>query len=170
AKILVVGGAEPLVVDWGLAIEIGKPGQDFGNADGAGVAPTRAGNAPFTAPEVWESQSSLTFRSDVYALGALLYLVLTGRPPYAGKTLSEILAQLHEGPPPEVGSIRPGVPRPLARICARAMSRDPDQRYATAEALAADVNSWLAGERVVADREPWRETAWRWAGRHRTPM
>jgi tetratricopeptide (TPR) repeat protein len=169
-NILLVGDAETLVIDWGLARAVRRQSQDTGTDDASADEPTRAGTAAYTAPEIWEPALSLGPQSDIYALGALLYLILSGRAPYAGKNSLEVIAKLRDGPPPEVSAVRPGVPRPLAKICAKAMSRKPSERYATALELAADVNSWLAGERVKADREPWRETAWRWAGRHRTSM
>jgi len=169
-NIMLVDDAETLVIDWGLAIDLKQYSHDGGIADVDHEAPTRAGTAPFTALEVWDSPTRPSFHADIYSLGALLYLILTGRPPYSGNSNSEVIERIREGPPPDVTSIQPGVPRPLAKICARAMSREPGQRYATAESLAADINSWLAGERVRADTEPWRETAWRWAGHHRTSM
>ena len=169
-NILLVDNTETLVIDWGLAIDLKQNSEDAGTADAALAAPTRAGTAPFTAPEVWDSPTRPGFHSDIYSLGALLYLILTGNPPFSGKSSAEVIERLREGPPPDVKAIQPGVPRPLAKICTKAMSREPGQRYASANALAADINSWLAGERVSADDEPWRETAWRWGGRHRTFM
>jgi eukaryotic-like serine/threonine-protein kinase len=169
-NILLVHDAETLVIDWGLAIDRKQDSDDQSIADVDREAPTRAGTAPYTAPEVWDSPTRPGFQADIYSLGALLYLILTGRPPYLGNSNLEVIKRLREGPPPDVNTIQPGVPRPLAKICAKAMSREPGQRYATAELLAADINSWLAGERVSADTEPWRETAWRWAGHHRTSM
>jgi len=169
-NLLLVADAETLVIDWGLAIDLKHDSHDGTIADVDHEAPTRAGTAPYTAPEVWDSPTRPGFPADIYSLGALLYLILTGRHPYSGNSNVEVIGRLREGPPPDVKSIQPGVPRPLAKICARAMSREPGQRYTSAESLAADINSWLAGERVKADTEPWRETAWRWAGRHRTSM
>ncbi len=169
-NLLLVDDAETLVIDWGLALDLKQDNRDGSRADLDHEAPTRAGTAPYTAPEVWNSPTRPGLQSDIYSLGALLYLILTGRHPYAGNSTVEVIARLRAGPPPDVKSIEPGLPRPLAKICAKAMSREPHERYPTAESLAADINSWLAGERVSADSEPWRETAWRWAGRHRTAM
>jgi serine/threonine-protein kinase len=163
-NVLLVGDGETLVIDWGLASESPRTPEEDTFAQ---AAPTRAGTAPFTAPEVWDAEQPFGPLSDIYSLGALLYLILTGRAPYSGTTTAAVVAQLREGPPPGVERMCPGVPRPLTRICSKAMSRQPSIRYASAQELGREIESWLAGERVAADREPWRETAWRWAGRHR---
>jgi tetratricopeptide (TPR) repeat protein/tRNA A-37 threonylcarbamoyl transferase component Bud32 len=167
-NVLLVGDSETLVIDWGLALDSAQVGT---NADDAGViGATRAGTVAFTAPEVWDPQGGPPFGlpSDIYSIGALLYLILTGYPPYSGGTPSELVAKVRQGPPPEASDALPGVPRPLAKICARAMSRGPERRYTSAGELACDIELWLAGERVSADQEPWPETALRWLSRHRT--
>lgn len=167
-NVLLLGDGETFVIDWGLASDanLGTTADD----DRDRLAETRAGTAPFTAPEVFDPTEGQPFspRSDVYSLGALLYLILTGRAPYSGTTTPEVVTQIRKGPPPDARSVVPGIPRPLARISAQAMSRSPLARYATPEKLARDVELWIAGGRVNADREPWHEMVLRLAGRHPT--
>jgi non-specific serine/threonine protein kinase/serine/threonine-protein kinase len=105
--------------------------------------------------------------ADVYALGAILYELLTGRQPYIGNAI-EVLAQVGQGPPQPVRSVQRGVPRGLAAVCKKAMARDIAGRYATAGELAADVERWLADEPVTAEREPLPARLARWARRNRT--
>jgi tetratricopeptide (TPR) repeat protein len=166
-NVLLVGDGETLVIDWGLASDFaGEVGEGAGSGTG-GLTASRAGTAAFVAPEVFDLRIARPFsrRSDVYSLGALLFLILTGRPPFVGKSTPEVVERARGGPVPDARTVRAGVPRPLARICARAMSRDPAARYATAYELARDVEAWLAGDRVSADREPWHEGIWRRASR-----
>lgn len=97
-----------------------------------------------------------SFASDIYALGATLQNLLTGHPPSAE--------------PGETDPSTSVIPQALAAVCRKAMAPDPVRRYPGPAALAEDVNAWLIGERVDAHQEPWRETVWRWASRHRTPV
>ena len=87
--------------------------------------------------------------------------------PYRGRA-SDVVEQVQDGkfPPPQ--SVKPGVPRPLEAICLKAMARDPEARYASADELAADVDNWLADRPVIAWREPFWTRTRRWARRNRT--
>jgi tetratricopeptide (TPR) repeat protein len=105
---------------------------------------------------------------DVYSLGSTLYVLLTGRTPYQGGTVVEIVEKVKTGrfdPPAQVAA---GVPRDLDAVCRKAMAFDPAGRYADARALAADLERWLADEPVSARREPRLERVRRWLRRHRT--
>jgi serine/threonine-protein kinase len=120
------------------------------------------------APEQARGEiSRLGPRTDVYALGAILYYMLAGRPPYDGGPPREILARVaREGPPP-VRQADPTVPRPLASVCARAMAREPEDRYASARQLADDVDRYLDGLPVSAHRESLLEAAGRLLDRYK---
>jgi tetratricopeptide (TPR) repeat protein len=162
-NVMLIGTEETFVIDWGLATE------DAATPLPPGAAATRAGVAAFMAPEIWDDDhpGRHTAASDIYSLGALLYLILTNHPPCEG-SVPEVLAQMAAGPPPAVESRWPDVPRPLRFVCARALQRRPELRYPTADELGRDVERWLTGDLVSVDRMPWRERAWRWCGRHRT--
>jgi tRNA A-37 threonylcarbamoyl transferase component Bud32 len=88
--------------------------------------------------------------SDVYSLGAVLYHMLTGRPPFVGDNAVDLLLQVLEAEPPRPQSLVPSVPAPLERICLKCLERDPQARYPTATALAADLSRFLAGDKLVA--------------------
>src|SRR5262249_5111703 len=106
--------------------------------------------------------------SDVFGLGATLYNLLVGRPPYADADVSRMLrrAQKHELIPPRRGN--PEVPAPLEAACLKALAARPAERDPSALALAADIDRYLAEEPVSAWREPWSARVRRWGRRHRT--
>lgn len=105
--------------------------------------------------------------SDIYGLGATLYMVLTGRSPYDGYSIPEIFERLQCGTFPLPRTLKPYIPRALQAICLKAMSHDPSLRYPTATQLATDLKHWLAGEPVSAFREPLVDRTRRWLFKHR---
>src|SRR5262249_35574482 len=107
---------------------------------------------------------------DVYLLGAILYHLLTGRPPRTGKTLMAILKEAMIKPVPPPLTIKPDVPKPLDGICQKAMAFCKEDRYPSALALAEDLQRYLAGEPVSAYRETFTERARRWMTRHRQAL
>jgi serine/threonine protein kinase len=176
-NVILGGFGEVFLLDWGLA----KTGTDDGShapiasdvADATGAftetaAGARVGTPAFMAPEIAAGHPA-TRQSDVYGLGAILYDLLAGRPPYTGKNAAEILKHLAAGDPAPIHDLNPSAPPALGAICGKAIARDPAQRYASAEELATEVRRWLADEPVAAYREPLPARAARWARRHRTP-
>jgi hypothetical protein len=129
------------------------------------------GTPAFMSPEqAAGDRDRLGAASDVYSLGATLYCLLAGRPPFEGPDVSEVLGRVRRGdfvPPSRVG---PAVDPALEAVCLKAMALDPADRYPTARALAEDVERWLADEPVSAGREPLPRRARRWARRHRTAV
>jgi Tfp pilus assembly protein PilF len=105
--------------------------------------------------------------SDIYGLGAILYCLLTGRPPFAGKNMGELLRRVEKGDWVAPRQVLDRVPRGLDAICRKAMALQPEARYPSAKALAEDVEHWLADEPVSAEREPLLARMGRWARRHR---
>jgi eukaryotic-like serine/threonine-protein kinase len=179
SNILLGKFGETLVVDWGLAKVVGRsePGQADREGrytaalegDGEATAVGQAiGTPSFMSPEQAAGRWDVVGpASDVYSLGATLYSLLTGQAPFHGQDNVEILAQVQRGsltPPRQVNA---GVPRALEAICLKAMALERHQRYAPAQALAADVEHWLADEPVAAYAEPWAARARRWMQRHR---
>jgi serine/threonine-protein kinase len=113
-------------------------------------------------------------RSDVYSLGAILYEILTGRPPFADqsirpedKAVPALLRRVQEESPTRPRQLLPAIPAPLQAICIRAMAKDPADRYPSAADLGKEVQRWLADEPVQAYADPWTVRMGRWARRHR---
>ena len=129
------------------------------------------GTPGFMAPEQASGLlNQIDERTDVYGLGAVLYEILTGEPPFTGKKTMEILHRVRHEPAKPVREINPSLDPALQAICMRALSKSRDQRYATATQLAQDLQRYLADEPVHAYREPWTRRAQRRARRHRTAV
>jgi tetratricopeptide (TPR) repeat protein len=167
---------ETLVVDWGLATPIpggdaSEAALDFPPVMDAALAQEGmvVGTLPYMSPEqALGMLSSMDRRSDVYALGAILYALSTGRPPIQGCDFSTMLSRARRGDFPRPREVAPGVPPALEAICLKAMSHDREARYATATELGRDVERWLDDEPTVAYPEPIAARAGRWLRRHRT--
>jgi serine/threonine protein kinase len=171
---------ETLVVDWGLAKAVGRPDvvADAGettllphSSDVLVVTQLGAavGTPAFMSPEQAEGRlEQLGPSSDVYSLGATLYVILTGRPPVQGADTPDVLTRVRAGNWPPPRAVQPEVAPALQAICLKAMALRPDERYGTALELAADIERWLADEPVTAWREPWSVQARRWVSRRRT--
>ena len=160
---------ETLVVDWGLAKttqreEIGEhvAEQSLHPVAKDAVTPTRLGQAvgtpQFMSPEQAAGRlDELGPTSDIYSLGATLYCLLTGRPPFPDTRQigqDEVLRMVQEGEFPAPRQVRSSIAPALEAICLKAMHVDPAQRYASARALADDIEHWLAEEPVSAWPEP----------------
>ncbi len=134
------------------------------------VAGTAFGTPAYMSPEQAQGQlDQLGPPSDVYSLGAMLYTLLAGRPPfdYVWCDVTALLdrVRLSEFPPPR--KVNPRVPRALEAVSLKAMQNRPEDRYASATELAEDIRRWQADEPVRADREPAPERLARWGRRHR---
>jgi WD40 repeat protein/tetratricopeptide (TPR) repeat protein len=144
ANILLDAEGEPHVTDFGLAKRIdGGPGLTCSNAI--------VGTVGYMAPEAAAGGGKrVTTATDVYGLGAVLYELLTGRPPFQAAAELEMLAQvLHEEPVPPA-RLRPGLPRDLEVICLTCLCKEPGGRYDSALALAEELERFLAGEPIRA--------------------
>jgi serine/threonine protein kinase len=121
------------------------------------------------APEQAEGRLDLLDpRTDVYGLGAVLYELLTGRPPSTGADSATVLRKVTHEPPQRPRSIAAGTPAALEAVCLKALEKKSSDRYASANDLAADVQRWLADEPVLAYREPLTVRVGRFARRNRT--
>jgi formylglycine-generating enzyme required for sulfatase activity/tRNA A-37 threonylcarbamoyl transferase component Bud32 len=173
---------ETLVVDWGLAKPIGKADPSL-HPDEEPVAPSSGGSGletlpgkalgtpQFMSPEQAAGElDRLGPQSDVYSLGATLYMVLTGRPAFEDRDVGVVIQKVLRGEFPPPRQVDRKVPGALEAICLKAMAPESGGRYASPRALAEDVERWLADEPVAAWREPWATRARRWVGRHRTSV
>jgi serine/threonine-protein kinase len=176
ANIMVGEFGEALVMDWGLAKVIGdEPASRLRKAADASPSPTTAtqagtvlGTLAFMPPEQARGEvDTLDGRADVYALGAILYVLLARRPPFDARSPLALQQAVVEGASLPLAKVAPHVPRALVSICEHAMARDRSARYGSARDLAEDVDLWLAGERPRVHRESLIERAGRLAGRHR---
>jgi serine/threonine-protein kinase len=173
---------ETLVVDWGLAKVVGHPdGATAATAGtlrpeaGSGATPTETGQAlgtpAFMSPEQAAGRlDDLGPASDVYSLGATLYSLLTGRPPFQGRDHGALLQQVQKGVFPPPRQVKPGVAAALEAVCLRALALRPAERYATPRELADEVERWLADEPVRAYRESVVQRVRRWGRRHKTAV
>ncbi|MCB9736708.1 MAG: protein kinase [Deltaproteobacteria bacterium] len=143
ANVMVGAFGETIVIDWGLArigghrraTEMGKP----------------LGTPAYMSPEQALGQQDLVGKpADVWGLGAILYELLTGRPPFSGASAADVLAQVLQQPLRPVRAREPNAPRELVAICERALTRDIATRYPDAKALAAEVQAYLVGGKVSA--------------------
>src|SRR5262245_55067342 len=159
-NILLDGSGEPLVGDFGLAKWLEPTGQ-------LTRTPTVFGTPGYIAPEqVNGSAAKLTPLADVYSLGAVLFDLLTGRPPFIGEHALKTIQQATEKPAPKLRSLEPTLDRDLETICAKCLERDPQARYRSAGELADDLERWLHGRSIVARPVSPPVHLWRWVRRN----
>jgi WD40 repeat protein len=142
-NILIDSDGRPHVTDFGLAKRV---------EEGASLTQSGAvvGTPSYMAPEQAQRQKQLTTKVDVYSLGAILYELLTGRPPFRCETPLETIWQLLEREPDRPSGVNRQINPDLETICLKCLQKEPDRRYGSAEALAEDLERWLAGEPVAA--------------------
>jgi outer membrane protein assembly factor BamB len=122
------------------------------------------GTAPYMSPQLARGEAEDT-RCDIYALGALLYEMLTGRPPYEGQSTAEILRKIQQGPPPPILKLNPKAPDGLVQVAQGAMAREHRDRYANMEDLARDLERLQEGQFPTGPRNRLRFRL-RQVGRH----
>ncbi|HUE73753.1 MAG TPA: bifunctional serine/threonine-protein kinase/formylglycine-generating enzyme family protein [Pirellulaceae bacterium] len=195
ANVLLGDFGETLVVDWGLAKQLRSRPSGSAEAklrvessssldetvdylastdeavgtDGLTREGEVLGTLAYMSPEQARGEIEATGTpADVYSLGATLYELLAGQHPCHGKKQAEALADVIDGRIHRPSQICKGVPKALEAVCLKAMSRNMADRYASASALAREVERWLADEPVTAYREPWWTRIARWQRRNRT--
>jgi len=159
ANVLLTPGGTPKVTDFGLAKRLDESGRTH-----AGQV---IGTPSYMAPEQAAGRTAeVGPLSDVYGLGAILYEMLAGRPPFRGKNVADTLRQVCEQPPVSPRGIQPAVPRDLAVICLKCLEKQAEQRYGSAEALADDLRRFLSGFPIRARPLGVAGRAGRWGRRH----
>ncbi|HEV7998685.1 MAG TPA: serine/threonine-protein kinase [Planctomycetaceae bacterium] len=159
SNILVDSAGRPRVTDFGLVKPINAQSELTG--EGAIV-----GTPSYMAPEQSLSNCNASPASDIYSLGAILYALLTGRPPFSAENDVDTLIQVRTKEPTPPRAINNAVASDLELICLKCLAKEPARRYATANLLADDLECYLAGAPVAARSvQPW-ERLWLWSRRH----
>jgi WD40 repeat protein/tRNA A-37 threonylcarbamoyl transferase component Bud32 len=157
-NILLDAQGQPFVTDFGLAKHV--------ESDSALTQSGQiVGTASYMSPEQASAGRKLTTATDVYSLGAILYELLTARPPHRGDSMLDTLVMVRQQEPARPMSINPGADFDLETICLKCLDKDPARRYGSAEALAEDLERWLHHEPIRARRSSLLERAGKWARR-----
>ena len=161
-NILLTGAGTPKIGDFGLA-------RHFEGEPALTLSGIRLGTPSYMAPEqVSGKAGTIGPATDIYALGAILYEMLTGRPPFRGETAAETERQVIHEEPVSPSRLNTKVPRDLETICLKCLSKEPQRRYASAAALADDLRRFGEGRPIQARPVGWRERSWRWCRRNPT--
>lgn len=159
ANILLDADDVPLVADFGLARLVDATSE----MTRTGVA---VGTPGYMAPEQIRGEKLVTTAADVYSLGAVLFACLAGRPPFFAESPWEAMRQAAENDAPSLRALNPKIDADLETICQKALQREPTRRYASAGALADDLERWLRDEPLVARPPTCWQRAIKWIRRH----
>ncbi len=180
ANILVGEFGETVVIDWGLAKDLNVAGEDSlrPSARSLGATISQSGatehgtviGTPAYMPPEQADGNPVDERADVYALGALLYQVLAGRPPYIGRSTEGVLSDVLSGPPPRLATLVPDAPPDLITIVEKAMARDAADRFPTAKELAAELRKFQTGQLVGSHRYSLGQLLKRWIRKYRATL
>src|SRR3989454_3548835 len=159
SNVLIDASDQPRVTDFGLARRLDGDSE-------LTVTGQVLGSPNYMPPEQARGKrGKVSRRSDVYSLGAMLYHLLTGRPPFVGEAITDTLEQVLNAEPVSPRLLHPSLPRDLETICLKCLEKEPDKRYATAQALADELGRFLNHEPVHALPVSRAERIWRWCRR-----
>jgi hypothetical protein len=160
ANVLLGEDGMPKITDFGLAKKLDEAGQtNTGSV---------MGTPSYMAPEQAQGSKDIAPACDVYALGAILYELLTGRPPFKSATVLETLRQVVNDDPVPPTQLQSKTPKDLEIICLKCLHKDPHKRYSNAQALADDLRRFRRREPIAARPVGRMERSWRWC--HRNPV
>lgn len=154
ANILIDNDGQPMITDLGLAKSTGGDS----NLTHTGAV---LGTPSYMPPEQ-ASGETVTTAADTYSIGAIMYEMLTGQPPYCGESTIAIVMKVLDSQPDVPSKLNPGVDKDLELICLKCLARNPDDRYDTANDLAEDLEAWLAGESLSVKPPTFRAMASQW--------
>jgi tRNA A-37 threonylcarbamoyl transferase component Bud32 len=157
SNVLIDPEGQPHVTDFGLARRVA--------AGASGCSGDIVGTPGYMAPEQASGRRALSTAVDVYGLGAILYELLTGQRPFRGETPLEVVLAVLEREPARPRALEPRLDRDLETICLKCLEKAPGRRYASAAALADDLERWQEGLPIQARRSGRLERAWKWARR-----
>ncbi|HKX62696.1 MAG TPA: protein kinase, partial [Verrucomicrobiae bacterium] len=161
SNILLDAAGEPHLTDFGVAKVLSH---DSSNLTASGAI---MGTPSYMAPEQAAGDSKrITTAGDIYSLGAVLYTMLTGSPPFRAETPVETLRQVVEQEPRHPSTLREGIDSDLATIAMKCLEKESGRRYATAALLADDLERWIKGEPILARPVLTSERFWRWCRRN----
>jgi len=162
-NVLLAADGTPKITDFGLAKSLAA---DIGLTRTDSIM----GSPSYMAPEQAEGHTHHAGpAADVYSLGAILYELLTGGPPFRGTTALEILDQVKNAEPVPPSRLVPGLSRDVETTTLKCLQKEPEKRYDSATAVAEDLRRFLTGEPIIARPVPLWERAWRWCRRHPAP-
>ncbi|MDB6071264.1 MAG: hypothetical protein JWL81_2435 [Verrucomicrobiales bacterium] len=163
SNILLGPDGRPKVVDFGLALVLEETEEISALP---ALTQTTLGTPAYMAPEVAEGGRA-GVAADIFALGAVLFEMLTGRPPHSGRNTQAVLLKARSGMVEDPSRVNPLVPPDLAKICLKCLDREPAARYLSGDQLADDLVRFLEGKPVLARPVGAVEQIWRWARRNR---
>ncbi len=159
-NILLDGNGEPLVSDFGFA-------KWLDTSSDLTRTLTIFGTPGYIAPEqAVEPAASIGTAADIYSLGAILFDLLTGRPPFLGENALAVIRQAGDRPAPKLSSLVRGADKDLETICSRCLEREPSARYPSAKDLAEDLERWFQGRTILARPVSPPRRLWRWSRRN----
>ncbi len=158
ANVLLSKDGVPKIADFGLALRL----------DRGATGPTNVvvGTPMYMSPEQATGKADIGPAADIYSLGATLYEMICGRPPFRGATINDTLKLVKTTEPVSPRQLQPSVPADLQTICLKSLHKDPKQRYATADAFANDLRNYLDGRPIDARPASTLEKTWKWSRRN----
>jgi serine/threonine-protein kinase len=151
SHILLMRDGQPKITGFGSAARVGQ------EANGAIM-----GTPSYISPEQALGKGQVNPTTDMYSLGAVLYELLTGRPPFREETVMKTILRVVNDKPVPIRRLKPDVPRDLETICLTCLAKQPCHRYSTAEALADDLRRFLEGQPIAARPPGVLKRTWRW--------